>query len=132
MQSQQNGNNDPNTVYNHGGNNNANQCTWMHQKVTENSAGATVGGGSAGALGASFDPGPITQAFEDFIATVTPTLENDFADLPGQIEQAVKSVVDSFKDPKTLLSTALSDLMTAFQDLADDFVKFAQDLARTS
>ena len=39
VQSQQNGNNDPNTVYNHGGNNNANQCTWMHQKVNENADG---------------------------------------------------------------------------------------------
>ena len=95
----------------------------------ENSAGAPAGGGSAAALGASFDPTQITQAFEDFLASATAILEQDFADLPGQIEQAVKSVADSFKDPKTLLSTALSDLMTVFQDLADDFVKFAQDLA---
>ena len=35
----------------------------------------------------------------------------------------------AFKDPKSLLSTALSDLMTVFRDLADDFVKFAQDVA---
>ena len=123
------GNNDPNAVYNTGGNNNANRCTWMHQKVTENSAGATAGGGSATALADSFDPTQITQAFDDFIAKATATLKQDFADLPGQIEQAVKSVADSFKDPKTLLSTALSDLMTVFQDLADDLVKFTQDLA---
>ena len=129
VQSQQNGNNDPNTVYNTGGNNNANQCTWMHQKVMENSAGDPDGGDSAAALGASFDPTQITQAFEDFIAKATAALDQDFASLPGQIEQAVKSVADSFKDPKTLLSTALSDLMTVFQDLGDDFVKFAQDLA---
>ena len=44
VQSQQAGNNDPNQVYNTGGNNNANQCTWMHQKVSENSASATIGG----------------------------------------------------------------------------------------
>ena len=129
VQSQQNGNNDPNTVYNTGGNNNANQCTWMHQKVMENSAGDPAGGDSAATLGASFDPTQITQAFEDFIAKATAALDQDFASLPGQIEQAIKSVADSFKDPKTLLSTALSDLMTVFQDLGDDFVKFAQDLA---
>ena len=41
VQSQQNGNNDSSTVYNTGGNNNANQCTWMHQKVDENTARAT-------------------------------------------------------------------------------------------
>jgi outer membrane protein assembly factor BamB len=129
VQSQQNGNNDSSTVYNHGGNNNANQCTWMHQKVDENTVGNPGGGGSVGALGAPFDSTTITQALEDFLTAVTPILHNDFKDLPGQIEQAVKSVADSFSDPKTLLSTALSDLMTAFQDLADDFVKFAQDIA---
>ena len=129
VQSQQNGNNDSSTVYNHGGNNNANQCTWMHQKVDENTVGNPGGGGSVGALGTPFDSTTITQALEDFLAAVTPILHNDFKDLPGQIEQAVKSVADSFSDPKTLLSTALSDLMTAFQDLADDFVKFAQDIA---
>ena len=129
VQSQQNGNNDSSTVYNTGGNNNANQCTWMHQKVDENTVGNPAGGGSVGALGTPFDSTTITQALEDFLAAVTPILHNDFKDLPGQIEQAVKSVADSFSDPKTLLSTALSDLMTAFQDLADDFVKFAQDIA---
>ena len=101
----------------------------MHQKVDENTVGNPGGGGSVGALGTPFDSTTITQALEDFIAAVTPILHNDFKDLPGQIEQAVKSVADSFSDPKTLLSTALSDLMTAFQDLADDFVKFAQDIA---
>jgi outer membrane protein assembly factor BamB len=129
VQSQQGGNNDPNAVYNTGGNNNANQCTWMHQKVNENSAGGSVGSSSAGALGASWDPGPITQAFENFLTAADAALEQDFADLPGQIKQALESVLDSFKDPKTLLSTAVSDLITVFQDLADDFVKFAQDLA---
>ena len=128
VQSQQNGNNDPSTVYNHGGNNNANQCTWMHQKVNENTVGNPGGGGTV-ALGTPFDSTTITQAFDDFITKATAILKQDFADLPDQIEQAVKSVADSFKDPKTLLSTALSDLMTAFQDLADDFVKFAQDIA---
>jgi hypothetical protein len=123
------GNNDPNAVYNHGGNNNANQCTWMHQKVTENSAGATAGGGSAAAVGGSWDPGPITQALEEFLTTARATLEQDFKDLPGQIKQALESVVDLFKDPKSLLSTALSDLMTVFQHLADDLVNFARDLA---
>jgi hypothetical protein len=129
VQSQQSGNNDPNAVYNTGGNNNANQCTWMNQKVNENSAGATVGGDSAAALGASFDPGPITQAFDEFLTAAGAALERDFADLPGQVKQALESVADSFKDPETLLSTALSSMITAFQDLADDFVEFAQDLA---
>ena len=128
VQSQQNGNNDSSTVYNHGGNNNASQCTWMHQKVSENTVGNPDGGGTV-ALGTPFDSTTITQAFENFITAAAAILKQDFADLPGQVEQAVKSVADSFKDPKTLLSTALSDLMTVFQDLADDFVKFAIDLA---
>src|SRR5262249_34803978 len=61
VQSRQNGNNDSSTVYNTGGNNNANQCTWMHQKVTENTVG-NPGGGGAVALGTPFDSTTITQA----------------------------------------------------------------------
>ena len=52
----------------------------MHQKVTENSAGATAGGGSATALADSFDPTQITQAFDDFIAKATATLKQDPGD----------------------------------------------------
>ena len=64
VQSQQAGNNDPNQVYNTGGHNNANQCTWMHQKVTENSSSASIGGGSAAGVGASWDPVNTTNAFD--------------------------------------------------------------------
>ena len=117
VQSQQSGNNDPNAVYNTGGNNNANQCTWMNQKVNENTVGNPDGGGTV-ALGTPVDSTTITQALQDFLDAVAPILHQDFADLPGQIEQAVKSVADSFTDPKTLLSTGLSALITAFQDLA--------------
>ncbi len=123
VQSQQNGNNDPNTVYNHGGNNNANQCTWMHQKVNENAAGGSVG---AAALGASWDSGTVIQAFEDFLSSIEQTLKQSFADFPGEIHDKLASTVDSFKDPKSLLSTGLSDLLTVFQTLGDNLVKFAQ------
>ena len=124
VQSQQNGNSDPNAVYNHGGNNNANQCTWMHQKVSENSAGGSVGGA---ALGASWDSGTVITAFETFLTSIENTLEQDFKDFPQQVHDKLASTVDTFKDPKTLLSTALSDLMTVFQDLGDDMVDFAKD-----
>ena len=61
VQSQQAGDDDPNQVYNTGGNNNANQCTWMHQKVSENTGSATIGGGSSAGLGV-LGPGPINAA----------------------------------------------------------------------
>jgi outer membrane protein assembly factor BamB len=128
VQSQQNGHNDPNAAYNTGGNNNANQCTWMHQKVTENAAGAPDGG-FADVAGTSFDPTTMSQAFQNFVDSAEAILKRDFADLPGDIKTAIESLLDSFKDPKSMLSTALSDLMTTFQDLADDFVKFTQDIA---
>lgn len=123
VQSQQNGNNDPNTVYNHGGNNNANQCTWMHQKVSENSAGGSVGGA---ALGASWDSGTVIAAFETFLTSIEHTLSQDFADFPQQIHDRLASTVDTFKDPKSMLSAGLSDLLTVFQVLGDDMVNFAK------
>ena len=43
VQSSQAGGNDPDAMYNYGGNNNSTQCHWMNQKVNENSSGTTVG-----------------------------------------------------------------------------------------
>ena len=124
VQSQQNGNSDPNAVYNHGGNNNANQCTWMHQKVSENSAGGSVGGA---ALGASWDSGTVITAFETFLTSIENTLEQDFKDFPQQVHDKLASTVDTFKDPKSLLSAGLSDLLAVFEVLGDDMVDFAKD-----
>jgi outer membrane protein assembly factor BamB len=134
VQTQQSGNSDPNAVYNQNGGNNANQCTWMQQKVNENAAGGSVGGGSVSgspaALGAtSFDPSTILVALSTFLASAESAVHNDFCNLPGQIETAVKSLIDCFTDPKALLSTALPDLMMVFQDLAKDLLDFGDDLA---
>jgi outer membrane protein assembly factor BamB len=123
LQSQQNGNNDPNAVYNHGGNNNANQCTWMHQKVSENSADGSVGGA---ALGTSWDSGTVIAAMETFLTSIEHTLSHSFADFPQQIHDRLASTVDTFKDPKSMLSAGLSDLLTVFQVLGDDMVNFAK------
>jgi outer membrane protein assembly factor BamB len=130
VQSQQVGNNDPNQVYNTGGNNNANQCTWMHQKVGENSSSATIGSGPTAALGASWDPTAITAAFDQFLTALGNALTGSFADLPEQIKQKIASTQDNFKDPESVLSTGLSDLIGVFQALADDLAEFAQAVAR--
>ena len=129
VQTQQAGNNDPNQVYNTGGNNNANQCTWMHEKVTENSSSASIGGGPAAGVGASWDPGTISAAFDQFLTALGNALTGSFADLPEQIQQKIASTQDNFKDPKSALSTGLSDMLAVFQVLADDMADFAQAVA---
>jgi hypothetical protein len=130
VQTQQSGNSDPNTVYNQGGNNNANQCTWIQQKTSENAAGGSVGAGPVTAVGvASFDPTAILAALSDFLASAEAAVTSDFSNLPGEIETAVKSLIGSFSDPRSLLSTALPDLMTVFQSLARDLLNFCDDLA---
>ena len=83
--------NDPSEVYNTGGNNNANQCTWMHEKVTENSSSASIGGGSATGIGASWDPGTISAAFEQFLTALENALTGSFADFPEQIQEKIAS-----------------------------------------
>ena len=130
VQTQQAGNNDPNQVYNTGGGNNANQCTWMHEKVTENSSSASIGGGPAAGVGASWDPGTISAAFEQFLTALGNALTGSFADLPEQIQQKIASTQDNFKDPKSALSTGLSDMIAVFQVLADDMAEFAQAVAK--
>jgi outer membrane protein assembly factor BamB len=129
VQSQQGGNNDPNQVYNTGGHNNANQCTWMHEKVTENSSSATIGSGGAATLGASWDSGTITAAFDQFLTALGGAVKGSFADLPEQIQQKIASTQDNFKDPESALSAGLSDLLAVFQALADDMVSFAEAVA---
>ena len=130
VQTQQAGNNDPNQVYNTGGGNNAGQCTWMHEKVTENSPSASIGGGPAAGVGASWDPGAINAAFDQFLTALGNALTGSFADLPEQIQQKIASTQDNFSDPKSALSTGLSDMLTVFQALADDMAEFAQAVAK--
>ena len=130
VQAQQAGNNDPSQVYNTGGNNNANQCTWMHEKVTENSSSASIGGGSATGVGASWDPGTISAAFEQFLTALENALTGSFADFPEQIQEKIASTQDNFKDSKSALSTGLSDMLTVFQVLADDMAGFAETMAK--
>ncbi len=130
VQSQQAGHNDPSQVYNTGGNNNANQCTWMHEKVTENSSSASIGGGSATGVGASWDPGTISTAFEQFLTALENALTGSFADLPGQIQEKIAATQDNFKDSNSALSTGLSDLLAVFQVLADDMAGFAETMAK--
>ena len=107
------------------------QCTWMHEKVTENSSSATIGGGPATGVGASWDPGTINAAFGQFLTALGNALTGSFADLPEQIQQKIAATQDTFTDPKSVLSTGLSsDLLGVFQALADDMVAFAQAVAK--
>ena len=130
VQSQQGGNNDPNQVYNTGGNNNANQCTWMHQKVTENSSSATIGSDPTAGVGASWDPGAINAAFEQFLTALGNALTGSFADFPEQIQQKIAAAQNNFSDPKSALSAGLSDMLAVFQVLADDMAEFAETVAK--
>ena len=77
------GNNDPNQVYNTGGNNNANQCTWMHQRSARTPArprSAAVRRRTRGVL----RPGTINAAFEQFLTALETALTGSFADFPGR------------------------------------------------
>lgn len=130
VQTQQAGNNDPNQVYNTGGNNNANQCTWMHQKVTENSSSASIGGGSPAGVGASWDSSAITNAFDQFLTQLGNALNGPFQGFPGQVQQKIAATQGNFSDPESALSTGLSDMLAVFQVLADDMVVFAETVAK--
>src|ERR1700759_5298325 len=77
----------------------------------------------------AFDPTTLLGALSDLLASVDTAVKNDFSNLPGEVETAVKSLIGSFSDPKPLLSTALPDLMTVFQSLAKDLVDLADDVA---
>lgn len=123
---QSGGNNDPNTVYNRGGQNNASQCTWMSQKVNENQGAASVG---LTAAASGMDPSAILAAAEQFVGRLAAALEDSFADLPAQITQKMQGAIDSFKDPKSLVSTGVSAFITLLVDIVDDMVAFAKSFA---
>lgn len=117
------GNNDPNTVYNHGGNNNANQCTWMHQKVTENSAGASMPDSAADSEAGAADP--FGSALTTWFTALGKALVGDLESLPDQVHAQVKAASGNFKDPKSLVSTGISDIIGVFEALGDAIVEFA-------
>ena len=127
-QQQSAGNGDSNTVYNQGNNNNANQCTWMHQKTRENVSGATTGS-SVSIVGAVMDTAGITQLLEEFLSNLKQALTGSFADLPDQIKAKMTLLLDKVKDPKSLLSAGVSDLISIFTELADDFINFSKAFA---
>lgn len=116
---QSGGNNDPNSVYNSGGQNNSNQCTFMHQKVMENSSNGSVGNTL------SLSPaGSIGDALQTWVDALAAAVKSSFADLPEQISKQFTATLDTFKDPKSLLSTGLSGIMALFEVIADDMIAF--------
>ena len=125
------GGNDPNTVYNTGGNNNANQCTWMSQKTSENAAGgSTATPSQAAAVAVGYDPHAIGAAISEFFIALEHTLATSFASLPGDIRTQMGKALDTFKDPKTVLSSGVSDIMVLMHDIADDLIEFAESFAK--
>lgn len=115
------GTNDPNTVYNHGGHNNASQCTWMHQKVMENSAGATVGD-SLTTIGG---PDPFGDALATWFTALGKALVGDLEDLPDRVHAQVRAANSHFKDPHSLVSAGISDIIGVFVALGDELIDFA-------
>ena len=125
VQSQQSGNSSINSSYNHGGNNNSTQCTWMQQKFNENKGAATVTLSSVGAV----DPAVVTQAFSTFLKSVEAQLAGTFGQFPAQIEAALGTLRSSFSSPKSIISTGLGAVVSVLGALADDFIAFGAALA---
>jgi len=129
VQNSQAGGNDPDAMYNYGGNNNSTQCHWMSQKVNENSSGIAVGPTPTGLLTGGWDSGAVVAAHDRFMTAMMAALKASFSDLPDQVSQQAHKAGNSFKDPKTFFSTGISDIIGFFEVLGDDFVTFAQQIA---
>jgi hypothetical protein len=123
--------NDPDAAYNTGGQNNANQCRYLHQKMHENAAGATVSAllGTASTAGL-WDSDSITEAWTTFTTSVDAAVSDSFADLPTQMHDAMATLADAFKDPKSLVSAGFGAMLAAFEAVADDMINFAERVAK--
>lgn len=129
VQNSQAGGNDPDAMYNYGGTNNSTQCHWMSQKVNENSSGITVGPTPTGLLTGGWDSGAVVAAHDRFMTAMLAALDASFSGLPDQVSQQAHQASNSFKDPKTFVSTGISEIIGFFEVLGDDFVTFAQQIA---
>ncbi len=127
------GNGDPNAAYNYGGNNNATQCTYMHQKLKENAAGAQTGAltgtGGSTALGATWNADVIVGAWKQFLTAGSDAVSTTFDTLPGRLRTQVGATAGRFTNPKSIAGTAFTDVLTTFELVADDLIAFGADIA---
>jgi outer membrane protein assembly factor BamB len=151
VQSNAGPNSDPNAVYNTGGQNNATQCKFMHNKAMEGKSSLAlpvVGrayrlylplvGSEASArnslppVAATTAPNPdtITGAFDTFISSLLTTIENDFKDFPAQLKAKISAMQSKMGDSKSLLSNGLADIMAVFAVLADDLINLGKEIAK--
>lgn len=149
VQSQQGPNSNPNDVYNTGGQNNATQCKFMQHKMTENgqqlnapppprprhvylpwvSRDSTAASAQPMAMKSGPDAGTITAAWETFVSSLLDTVANDFKDFPAQLKAQLDIMKDKLKDPKSILSNGLTDLLAVLQVLADDMINVGKAIA---
>ncbi|VTU41430.1 outer membrane biogenesis protein BamB (plasmid) [Variovorax sp. PBS-H4] len=126
------GNGDPDTAYNTGGHNNSTSCTFMHQKLKENAAGADTSSVQAGSGTSVNNQGwnadIIVQAWKKFEATCQSAIQTDFVALPAEIRAAVDATSDKLKDPSSIAGTAFTDLLVIFKDVADAVISFAAEV----
>jgi outer membrane protein assembly factor BamB len=150
VQSQQGSNNNPNDAYNIGGQNNATQCKWMGHKAMENSTGVGApaptrprhvylpwiaqGSASRSPMPLSMqdrpDVGTILRAFETFFESVSDSIAKDFQDFPSQVKAAMTTLKDKFKDPKSMLGNAFTDVLAVVAVLADDMIALGIEIAK--
>jgi outer membrane protein assembly factor BamB len=131
-----------NDAYNTGGANNATQCKFMHQKTMEGN-GSTVTAQqrsnlarqSASAVRASQsltsgpDPSELTAAFEKFFTSVGGAVAAQGEEFQTQYQQAQSAFASKFKDPKSFIGNAVTDVLAILVTIADDLIEIGAAIA---
>jgi len=131
-----------NDAYNTGGNNNATQCKFMHQKTMEgNGSTATAQQRSnlasrrastvsaSQSLASGPDPSAIAAAFETFFASVGKAVVTQGEDFKTQYQQAQSAFASKFKDPKSFIGNAVTDVLAILVTIADDLIEIGAAIA---
>jgi outer membrane protein assembly factor BamB len=150
VQSQQGPNSNTNDVYNTGGNNNATQCKWLGHKSMEggegvgrpapvrpkhlylpwmSQAGMAAQPRSASGISDGPDLDTIFNAWATFVENIGKTIASDFNTFPAQLQAALTTFKDKFKDPKTMLGNAFTDILAVLAVLADDMINLGIEIA---
>lgn len=97
--------------------------------VSHGGGGGAAQPRSALAVSDGPDADALLQAFLNFFESVGETIANDFANFPAQLQAAMETLKDKFKDPKSVLANAFTDVLAVLAVLADDMLALGIEIA---
>lgn len=122
VQSQQQGGNNPQTVYNKNGVNTYTKTQWMNSKIKSNVNNTQT---SSSAVSGQLGDDPFLNAGETFITFLKNKLASDYQNLPGNLQGSLSNLGSFMQDPGGFVTHLMTDILEKVEEgliLLIDFV----------